>query len=749
MFTSPRQKKKRSRHPDFVLKSKHDTLKTGVAVDTQELIPLFSYADVPYCIFCKRTSAPLIKLPSGIFINLTGYVHEMCLKNKGCCECGVLGLCYRCTVKDCQRLIHSWCSTFLHGNPNFCDLHSTSNKKKESARLPFIKSVSRQILSSSFWEKDYKEKDSAATLCNGHIFWYLLSLEYFPPGYDLSCFPTFPLCTQFDFEYDFVSSSTPISRMIEKASNDLEKVQLMNSRLISQIHCSLSSKTQNSNDLMSLNGQNENFAGYIDLVDLIPETYQNPGSSEALNSNLQPKSALLCEICQEELEESMMVCNICKIAVHAKCYKVQFSENFTCELCNFTGRASEANCVLCPIKSGLFKQTLHYVKDILFPTYTSDLVTKDSKDCKQPIWVHCFCASHTSGIVYRPNGVDLSGIDTTKLSILCEICNTKEGICLQCTFSRCSAHFHANCGKKLFVSTKSSDKKIFCSLHKPVKLRKMLENRQRQLHEDVYKLCKAMDKYFARIKVQAKILKKKKKSKLKLNLGKNFNNDEDLLLEYRIQQFLYKLNVSQRKPFELNIDLKASTRCSRINISRPQFYTLISPTVILEENISIDNRSAEECFKRYSDTLYNKLKNEILLLGQRLCIYQGKEIITTKHYTKPKKRNQEHKPRVSSDTYCICDQPYYYEIPWMAEWTQEQWEEKIRENEMIECTKCEKWFHLKCVGYEGSLEKAQQDENWKCGTCDDKKTEKMKFDKNLNTGEVASGVVTRRGTKIL
>ena len=57
----------------------------------------------------------------------------------------------------------------------------------------------------------------------------------------------------------------------------------------------------------------------------------------------------------------------------------------------------------------------------------------------------------------------------------------------------------------------------------------------------------------------------------------------------------------------------------------------------------------------------------------------------------------------------------------MVEWTKEEWEEKIRDNEMVECTKCEKWFHLKCVNYDGTLEKAQQDENWKCGICDKKK----------------------------
>lgn len=85
----------------------------------------------------------------------------------------------------------------------------------------------------------------------------------------------------------------------------------------------------------------------------------------------------------------------------------------------------------------------------------------------------------------------------------------------------------------------------------------------------------------------------------------------------------------------------------------------------------------------------------------------------------------------------------------MVEWTKEEWEEKIRDNEMVECTKCEKWFHLKCVNYDGTLEKAQQDENWKCGICEKKKMEKVKYlDQNSIISDINQGVVTRRGTKI-
>ena len=274
-----------------------------------------------------------------------------------------------------------------------------------------------------------------------------------------------------------------------------------------------------------------------------------------------------------------------------------------------------------------------------------------------------FCALHTPGVVFKAGGIDLSGIDTNRLNIQCEICKSKDGACLQCNFNRCCSSFHPECGKDLFVSTKSNEKKIYCALHKPLKLRKMLETRHKKIAEDIYKFCKAMEKYFNKARPPVKVTKRKRSTKLRNSNGKVYTQDEDLALEYRIQQFLYKLNLSQKKPFTININLQASTRCSRVSVTRPNFYTLIMPGVILEEGIMIENRTTEECFKRYSDTLFSKLKNEILLLGNRLCIYQGKEIQPVKHYTRHKKKNVDYSLKMSSDHYCICNSPYYYEIP--------------------------------------------------------------------------------------
>ncbi|OMJ84381.1 hypothetical protein SteCoe_14535 [Stentor coeruleus] len=763
MYCSPRTKKKRMGSSTTRYKQKLLTDIPLLTTEPKEVFPFITYPDAAFCIFCKRPTAPLIKLPSGIFINLTGYAHEICLKNKGCCECGVLGLCYRCTVKDCSRLIHSWCAQALHGNANFCDLHSNTQKKKESSRLPFIKSICRKVTSSPFWEKDYKDKDSAASLCNGHIFWYLINLEYFPPGFDLSIFPTFPPCSYFDLKYDSSNESTNfVSSQLGKLSHDLEKIQTSNSKQIEGLLKILNKKKS------SFSNQNYDYIGksfdpvndeYLNLMESKSKPIEDTPNSlaglrkhlNAQNVDTEDKTEVqdLCVVCAEDdFDEIVVVCKKCMMIVHPKCYKTLQNEDFVCDVCMMYSFNVEIPCVLCPKRGGALKQTVHMVKDLMFPNYPGVRV-KTKREQKSFIWVHAFCALHTPGVAFRNCAVDLSGIDTSKLNLQCDICKSKEGACLQCSFNRCSASFHAECGKDLFVSTKSNEKKIYCALHKPLKLRKMLEMRHKKVSEDIYKFCKAIEKYLNRTKTPAKVFKRKKVNKIRNSVGKIFSPDEDLLLEYRIQQFLYRLNLSQNKPFSISVNLQAATRSSRVSIERPQFYTMIVPAVIVEEGITIEGRNSEECFKRYQDTLYSKLKNEMLLLGLRLCIYQGKELPPTKHYTRHKKKPIEYNPLVSSDTYCICNQPYYYEIPWMTEWTQEQWEEKIRENEMIECTKCEKWYHLKCVKYEGNLDKAQQDENWKCGICDKKKQEKAKYlDQKSIISDLNQGVVTRRGTKI-
>ena len=739
MLSSPQSKKKRSRSLKSPSKPRRHKSLAKKSFDSKDPRPYFTYLESPFCIFCKRTSPPLIKLPSGIFINLTGHVHEICLKTRGCCECGVLGLCYRCTYKDCQRLIHSWCAAYIHSNSNFCDLHFSMAKKKEASKNPYIKAISRKVITSGLWEKDYKDKDSPTSLCNGYIFWYLIGMEYFPGELDLTCFPSFPLCTQFELEYEPVVTGDFVEESIERVKRKLDSVVKRNEELI----CGTLELVRMRTGIDKVQ-KGVDCDGYIDLMEKIPTADKNSISlSSGLRHDTSPSSQIndaLCQICKmNEEQDSLVTCFKCSLTVHQKCYRTNQTQSFKCDECEFPDLTSP--CILCSKSEGILRKTVHSASEPLLKDLTK------SKEIKNWIWVHCFCALHTPGVSFRASLIDLSALDISKSSTRCEVCKSNEGVCINCSFSNCNKYFHPECGRDLFVSNKSNEKKIFCDLHKPVKLRKMLENRQKQLTEDLMRFCKSMEKYLDKARPVVKIIKKKKVLKPKPSQSKIFSPEEDFLLEYRIQQFLYRLNLSQKDPFELVINLEGTTRCSKVGISRPQYFTLVSPGVIIEENISIDYRTAEECFKRYQDTLFNKIRNEMLLLGKRIFLYQGLELPAPKHYTRPKKRKQQG-PQKSLDTYCVCNKPFYYEIPWIADWTQEQWEEKIRENEMIECTKCEKWFHLQCVGYHGSLDKARQDDNWKCESCEIRRDLVSSSEKQVSIQDKKSGMTTRRGLKI-
>jgi hypothetical protein len=137
------------------------------------------------------------------FIYIGRWAHPLCHENKGCCLCGVAGLTLKCNESECSRVIHYWCAKGYRLLPPGgdietlnCDLHSANGqlRRRDTNKLPFIKSVCRNISSSSLWEGDYRSKDSpgilySASLCNGHIFWYIINLEYFPQGLDLTYFP--------------------------------------------------------------------------------------------------------------------------------------------------------------------------------------------------------------------------------------------------------------------------------------------------------------------------------------------------------------------------------------------------------------------------------------------------------------------------------------------------------------------------------------------------------------------------------
>jgi hypothetical protein len=73
------------------------------------------------------------------------------------------------------------------------------------------------------------------------------------------------------------------------------------------------------------------------------------------------------------------------------------------------------------------------------------------------------------------------------------------------------------------------------------------------------------------------------------------------------------------------INFAGSTRNSRVVVDRPEVYNMIAPEVIIEEQLTIKDRSPDECYKRYKDHLESMIMNELRMSGAHISVYQGKD----------------------------------------------------------------------------------------------------------------------------
>ena len=117
-------------------------------------------------------------------------------------------------------------------------------------------------------------------------------------------------------------------------------------------------------------------------------------------------------------------------AVHQSCYGVRgdLPDSWLCHPC--AAKVADVRCVLCPVRIGAFK-----------PTTEGE-------------WAHIVCANWLPETWCGDNtkvepvcGIEDVDADRCTWSLLCVVCRTREGACLQCTSScgRCVTAFHASC----------------------------------------------------------------------------------------------------------------------------------------------------------------------------------------------------------------------------------------------------------------------------------------------------------------
>ena len=216
----------------------------------------------------------------------------------------------------------------------------------------------------------------------------------------------------------------------------------------------------------------------------------NPSTSFDPLNNIDENA--VCSICSDgEAQNTNMIlfCDMCNIPVHQECYGVpyipegqwlcrlaqalslsQLTFLMTCLKCKFfffhsfisSGRRCQlspscgVDCVLCPNKSGAFKQT------------------DDGR------WTHVICALWIPEVQFA-NHVFLEPIDGIKnipparWKLLCYICGRK-GPCIQCSRQNCYAAFHVTCAQdhSLYMRIEALDevggtlrKLAYCVSHGP------------------------------------------------------------------------------------------------------------------------------------------------------------------------------------------------------------------------------------------------------------------------------------------
>ena len=558
------------------------------------------------CIFCLK-----ILGYQGRFASNVKY-HYSCLEDQPCIFCGCCGLNTLCSSSDCINVFHifclqRFCATSCTEDLKCCLHYEKKREKLHKWTLSFRK-IANSIQTDDFRLEEYKflKGDIKANLLShGQIFWSIIGTQYFLKSAKLHKLPIFSKKSK--LKKTDSNNKDWISSIIKKNLMEYSFIRKKNKTIFNQY---LPKKTEKSKKLRISEKE-------LLVSECKSQEYKRSQKEFLLFFEANAVEEVvddevpICLICAEtdyEDDDLILACNICGITVHMQCYGILAeTTQWTCMSCKSDSPYKKA-CALCPITEGVLKPTINFSSKN-FPTHNN--FPKETR-----IWCHVFCALYVEYSCIKDKSkienIDLTSIDRKKFQDICEICKTKNGACIKCNAIKCKKSFHPECAKKLFLYTRNKtgyeDVNCYCELHKPSKLRKNLDIKEKKLYGDFINFIKTYDKID------------------RITVKRTVSTDFSCYEKFKLFEYIDSYLNCKRNSFDINIKWNGFDKAMRGLVEdNNQFFTFMDPEAFIIDDIHTDTRKNYEFQDYYEKNMLNIMKNELKIMKIPQVAYKGEK----------------------------------------------------------------------------------------------------------------------------
>ena len=204
----------------------------------------------------------------------------------------------------------------------------------------------------------------------------------------------------------------------------------------------------------------------------------------------------------EEVPTGDWVCDVCVK------YEKKEDKSLPCPFCSIRGGAMKS----CQVPHDLFIHSLKtqscnkeehaaiHSEDSNKPGCSELELHSASKEPPTFSWLHLSCASWLPEFKFSPMKAPISGlemIDKKRFRLTCLICKVRGiGCCVQCAKGKCQVAFHVECARlagfamETIITDEDTMHVIYCEKHRPLKLRKNIEEDKKQVEEEIMNFCK-------------------------------------------------------------------------------------------------------------------------------------------------------------------------------------------------------------------------------------------------------------------